>query len=98
MYERRSEHRRLVLKRGRVLVPGRPAYECLVRDLTQGGARLEFKAPVLLPAEVMLCLVSTDLTIPAVCIWQRRLEAGVRFVGVATLGAVESPPARSAAA
>ena len=94
MYERRSEHRRLVLKRGRILIAGRAAYECLVRDLTRGGARLEFRAPVLLPAEFKLCLVSTDLTIPAVCIWQRRLEAGIRFVGV---GAVESSSARSAA-
>ena len=98
MYERRGEHRRLVLKRGRVLVPGRPAYECVVRDLTKGGARLEFKAPILLPAELMLCLVSTDLTVPAVCVWQRRLEAGIRFVGAATAGGVGSAPARSAAA
>jgi hypothetical protein len=41
-----------------------------------------------LPGEFRLKLISADLTIPAVCAWQRRLEAGIRFTGVGTAGSL----------
>ncbi|MGH6926203.1 MAG: PilZ domain-containing protein, partial [Propylenella sp.] len=67
---------------------------CIVRDLSPGGARLEFEAPVYLPREFRLCIVSADLTIPAVPAWQRQSEAGVRFTGVGVAGRVDSTPKR----
>lgn len=97
MDERRSEHRMKVLKQGKIVFADRVTLDCTVRDISSAGARLEFEGPVALPGEFRLCLVSADLTIPATCVWQRRLEAGIRFVGVGTAGPVDSSPARSAA-
>ncbi len=86
-----------VLKHCKILLTDWMSLDCTVRDISPAGARLEFESPVALPGEFRLRLVSADLTIPAVCVWQRKLEAGVRFVGVGTVGSVENSPARSAA-
>jgi hypothetical protein len=84
--DRRQERRLRVLKAGKVLLSDWLSVDCTVRDISSAGARLEFDVPVSLPGEFRLKLVSADLTIPAVCAWQRRLEAGIRFTGVGTVG------------
>ena len=94
IYDRRSERRQKVLKEGKVLLSERVSIDCLVRDISSGGARLEFFAPVNLPREFRLRIVSADLTVPAAIAWERQLEAGVRFTGVGTVGQVDNTPAR----
>jgi hypothetical protein len=94
MYERRRSARIRILKEGRVLLNDQTALNCIVRDISAGGARLEFEGPVELPREFRLRIVSADLTIPARPIWQRRLEAGVTFTGVGQVGAVDNSPQR----
>jgi hypothetical protein len=94
MWERRGERRQLVLKEGRVMLTDFVWVDCLVRDLSSTGARIEFERPIRLPAEFRLCIVSADLTIPATPVWQRRLEAGIRFVGVGMAGTVDNTPQR----
>ncbi len=71
---------------------------CVVRDISPGGARLEFDDPIYLPSAFRLCIVSAELTIPAVPAWQRRREAGIRFTGVGVVGEVDSSPKRVPAA
>lgn len=71
--------------------------DCIVRDISPGGARLEFLEPVNLPKEFRLYIVSADLTLPAAGVWQRRNEAGIRFTGVGIIGDSESAAVRSAA-
>jgi hypothetical protein len=83
MRERRRERRQKVLRQGKVMLTEWVAVDCLVRDLSRGGARLEFAGPVSLPSAFQLRLVSADLTIPAAPAWQRRGEAGIRFTGAA---------------
>ena len=92
IHDRRSERRQKVLKEGKLLLSGRVSIDCLVRDISPGGARLEFFGPVSLPGEFRLHIVSAELTVPAALAWQRRLEAGVRFTGVGTAGQVDNTP------
>jgi PilZ domain len=93
-HDRRSERRQRVLKEGKVLVGDKTFIECVVRDISPGGARLEFAGPVSLPREFRLHIVSADLTVPAIFAWQRRLEAGIRFTGVGMVGQVDNTPIR----
>jgi hypothetical protein len=94
MRERRCERRHKVLKEGKVMLTEWVSVSCVVRDISPGGARLEFEGPVYLPSEFRLLIVSADLTIPAVPAWQRRGEAGIRFTGVGTAGDVDNTPRR----
>lgn len=95
MRERRRERRLRVLKEAKVMLTEWVSVNCVVRDLSPGGARLEFDGPVYLPSEFKLCIVSADLTIPAVTAWQRRGEAGIRFTGAGTAGDVDNSPMRA---
>jgi hypothetical protein len=94
LYDRRNERRQKVLKEGRVLLSDSTTIDCVVRDLSAGGARLEFAGPVSLPHEFRLRITSADLTVPATFAWQRRLEVGIRFTGVGTVGQVDNTPMR----
>jgi hypothetical protein len=57
------------------------AIDCLIRDLSEGGARLVFSDTVSLPEEFRLLTVSTNMIVPARLLWQRGLSAGVAFTG-----------------
>ena len=94
MWERRSEPRTKVLKEAKVHISDFVSVPCTVRDISPSGARLQFETPVSLPGELRLTIIAADLTIPAAPAWQRRLEAGIRFTGTATVGAVDSSPKR----
>ena len=89
MHERRRERRHKVLKEGKVMLSEWASVKCVVRDISASGARLEFDGPVHLPSAFHLCIVSADLTIPAVLAWQQQSEAGVRFTGVGAAGNVD---------
>ena len=93
-HDRRSERRQKVLKEGKVLLADKTFIECIVRDISPGGARVEFAGPVSLPREFRLHIVSADLTVPATFAWQRRLEAGIRFTGIGVVGEVDNTPMR----
>jgi len=91
-FDRRSARRQRVLKEGKVILSDRVSLDCVVRDISPGGARIEFDTPVSLPADFSLRIVSADLVIPATPAWQRKLEAGIRFTGVGMVGAVDNTP------
>ena len=98
MRERRGERRQKVLKEGKVMLTDWVSVNCVVRDISASGARLEFDRPVYLPSEFHLCIVSADLTFPAVPAWQRRSEAGIRFTGVGETGNVSGTVMRRSVA
>ena len=94
MRERRGERRHRMLKQGVLMLTEWVSVNCVVRDISPGGARLEFERPIALPSRFRLHIVSADLTIPAVAAWQRRGEAGIRFTGVGIAGDVDNSPKR----
>jgi len=52
---------------------------CVIRNLSEGGARLEFGGLTRLPLEFKLRSVSTGSEAAAKPAWQRGCSAGVRF-------------------
>ena len=97
LYDRRAEPRQHVWKEGKVLLNDRVSLDCIVQDLSTGGARIALARPVSLPRDLRLCIVSADLTMPVACVWQRQLHAGLRFIGVGTVGRVDNSALRGRA-
>lgn len=77
--ERRRSARRRALKEAKVLLSDWTAIDCLIRDLSDIGARLEFPGPTELPKEFDVLIVSSNQLVRAERTWQRGLAVGVRF-------------------
>lgn len=78
---RRSQDRRTVLKGAKVVFNnGKGVMVCRVRDLSPGGARLEFPPRQALPESFELHIVGQPVRL---CErrWARNNIVGVRFVG-----------------
>jgi hypothetical protein len=79
---RRSHNRHRCLVSARLYVPGQPAVECSIRDLTPEGARITLPADALrmLPDKLLLLLPGlAELWAVRVC-WRSRHTIGVEFV------------------
>jgi PilZ domain-containing protein len=83
MDERRKSYRRRTLKSGKVILSDWTVMNCLIRDLSEAGARLEFGALVQLPPEFRLVVDSSSIRMHVALDWQRGLLTGVRFIGPA---------------
>jgi hypothetical protein len=81
--ERRGGHRRRALKQARVILSDWTVIDCLVRDVSDAGARLEFGGPTELPKEFKVLVVASGRTMEAELGWRRGLSAGVHFTGSA---------------
>ena len=81
MDSRRNEHRRRALKQAKVLLSEWTVLDCLVRDLSDEGARLEFASPVELPESFRVQFMSDNSRRPVEVMWRRGQSVGVRFVG-----------------
>ncbi len=81
MEEHRTSHRRRMLKEGKAVLSDRVVIDCIVRDISEGGARLEFAAPTELPDNFRLLVSSLNLLVPVTPTWRHGLKAGVRFTG-----------------
>jgi len=77
----RSSIRRRALKEAKVVLTDWTVIDCVLRDISETGARIEFSGPTNLPEEFRLLIVSTNMLAPAVRAWQRGLSAGIRFTG-----------------
>jgi PilZ domain len=91
MGERRGLRRSKSFLRGFVYVSGkRGALACLVRDLSEKGARIIFSDTVTLPDVVELYIPQRELTVRARVQWRRNDEIGLAFTGVER--AADAPP------
>ena len=80
MHEKRVFSRRRVARECKVILRNSTALDCLVRDLSNGGANIEFEGlPPRLPSEFTLHLLATGANVPVSLVWQRGVRAGVRF-------------------
>jgi hypothetical protein len=87
--ERRTQVRVPVRLDARVF-PGVRA--CLVRDLSQNGARIQFSEPGHGPDEVVLVLWDSGQAFEAQAVWWLNNEIGVRFIRACELtNAVPTP-------
>ncbi|MEA2860800.1 MAG: hypothetical protein QOC72_2839 [Methylobacteriaceae bacterium] len=74
-------------QRGRTYLGGRLAFnnqycsvDCLVRNMSQNGAKLVFEGTVLLPGEFELMLPQKGESRRARVVWRQQDEAGVTFL------------------
>ena len=81
MEENRASVRRRTLKEGKVILTDTTVMDCRIRDLSDGGARLEFGGLTNLPKEFRLLIVGTNMVVPAALAWQRGQFVGVYFTG-----------------
>jgi hypothetical protein len=79
--ERRRSHRARTLKAAKVILSDWTVVDCLVRDISEVGAKLEFKALTKAPKQFRLLVAAANLAYPAELEWQLGLAAGVRFTG-----------------
>lgn len=87
--DNRGAGRRRMLKQGRIILSDWTAVDCILRDISDSGARIVFAGPTSLPKEARLLVVSTNEMYPVEVAWQRGLNAGVQFTGPP-----RPPPAR----
>ena len=73
--------RQKALKAGKVILSESTLLDCVIRNTSDGGARLQFDAVVALPAEFKLQIGASGVTRPVTLAWQRGLTAGVQFAG-----------------
>lgn len=79
MDEHRDANRRRKLQGAKAILTKSTIIDCVVRDLSDTGARLEFTGPTKLPPEFVLRITMTGAEVPVEVVWQRGLSAGVRF-------------------
>jgi PilZ domain len=70
-----------VLKEGRIVIRGHSTIDCVIRDMSQSGAKLRLQGSVHLPEMFDLLLVKDATIIPAKLAWRKGDLAGVVFTG-----------------
>ena len=90
--DRRPGRRRRVLLGGRVTFhEGAQVFDCSIRDLTEGGARITVHANQIIPTHVYLINLRDRLVYECVVVWHKSGEAGVQFVKTLQVGDITNP-------
>ncbi|MGZ5876386.1 MAG: PilZ domain-containing protein [Bradyrhizobium sp.] len=79
MIEKRTVPRHRVLKRGSLAFNGGGAMDCIVRNLSQTGARIEIASPVGVPEVFTLVIESDHFKRRCHAIWSSERRIGVAF-------------------
>lgn len=79
MATRRTQERTPTLIAGRIVF-GTGSIDCVVRDISQTGARLRVPDAKAVPPQFELSLKQASVTRPAKVRWRRKTEVGVSFV------------------
>jgi hypothetical protein len=91
-HDKRNAPRHRVLGHAQILAPG-GIVNCVVRDLSETGARLGLSGKAKVPTEFHLWLVRRKLKLRARLRWRRGDYAGVSFVGAEpSLKALKTKP------
>jgi hypothetical protein len=75
--EKRGAMRRRMLKQGRVILSDSTTISCVIRDMSETGARIVFGGPVHLPESFRIALVNSDDVYAVDLVWHRGFAAGV---------------------
>ena len=98
MNEKRSSPRMRSFLKGRVLFNGgQTSLECLIRDISSTGARLELSASITLPDRFDLYLPHRETTSKVHIQWRRGSQVGVAFEQLESTPAMPSAPQEVAA-
>jgi hypothetical protein len=79
--ERRASPRARVLKHGKLIFANRKSvFDCVVRDISEGGARIACAHAGILPTELQLMLCSSRDVRDVRVVWRRPDQVGVQFL------------------
>ena len=78
MSEKRAAVRHRVLKRGTIAFGG-GGFDCTVRNLSTGGARIDLTDPVALPPTFLLVIEADQFIRRCRSVWNNRTQMGVAF-------------------
>lgn len=80
--DNRNAPRKRALRAGRVLWSNRcAAMDCIIRDVSETGARVRLSDPVPLPQQVELLFVNENRIATAEVRWNRGNDYGLHFTG-----------------
>jgi hypothetical protein len=79
--EHRIAGRHRVLKQGKILIHNLSVVDCIVRDMSETGARLACADPKAIPAEFRLVTPVDNMMREARVKWRRGEVLGIAFVG-----------------
>jgi len=92
MQKRRSASRQKAFLQGRIFYNNkRPSIDCLIRDISEHGAKLIFSSSVATPDVVELHVPNRDEVYRARVEWRVGEEVGVSFEGAETAGPPLAP-------
>lgn len=78
--DRAPRHR--VLNGGKLIVnDGNSVIDCVIRDMSEGGAKVRITIPTMLPKQMELLVVKNNMLYPVEVRWNRNSEAGLQFTG-----------------
>jgi hypothetical protein len=78
MIEKRAAPRQRVLKRGMIACDG-SSVDCLVRNLSATGARVDVESPVALPASFLLVIEADQFLRRGRKVWFKERHLGIAF-------------------
>jgi len=81
MLKDRAAERKKSLLQARIRVSDSVTFDCLVRDISLTGARLQFASPHVLPSAFDLEIPSRAVILRCELQWRRGDALGVRFKG-----------------
>jgi len=85
MEEKRKSPRRRVLKEGKIVFPDALCLmDCMIRDTSDGGAKLIVSNTLAIPHSFQLYEKSSGKLYPASIAWRQCNAIGVRFTGLPT--------------
>ena len=79
MIERRTAQRHRVLKQGTLAFSGGGSTECVVRNISSNGARVDIASPVGLPESFTLVITADHFMRHCHAVWNSNLRIGVAF-------------------
>lgn len=77
--KKRKSERTPTFRAGRVIYSGRNEVACIIKDLTEAGARIVLDGEAGLPSEVTLVISQSAARRPATVAWQKEREVGLSF-------------------
>lgn len=79
-HDRRRSRRWKVFKEGRLILAGDRSVPCVIRDISEEGARLQVPSNTVLPEVFQLLVKPDDVVMSARRVWITLDQVGVRFI------------------
>jgi len=86
---KRASERQTVYRFARLVLPDRSVVNCIMKDVSTGGAKIVLEGNIAMPQRVLLKVDQTGQTKRARVAWQNETEVGLQFI--AEPGAEQQP-------